>query len=475
MLFNDTIFQNILNGYHGANCGGLSEKDKETLVIEAAKKANAHDFIEQLPEGYDTRVGERADQLSGGEKQRIAIARAIVSNPKILLLDEATSALDSESEKTVQEAIDSAAKGRTTVEISHSLATVGGADRIIVMDDGRAVEEGSHDGLIRIDGLYARLVRAQRSLIRDGDVKEGQADVGDAPPRPSSLQPQSTSTKRELQPSIVAKGVTRRHGIFWGIKRLVSAYPRMALPMILGLTASIGIAATFPLTAFLYSKLITVFQLQGHPSFQEKGNFWALMFFVMACCEIFIYPTVFYLLSAAGVIAGRGYRPQALQALLKQDSEFFQVDGHSSGALMTLLFADADRVEILLESSTPISTYNAINVVACGVLALAIYWKLGLVCTFACLPLVVLNGMIRMRMDNRARDRCESFFLESARFVSEAIGSVRTVASLRLEKEVIRKYNSKLDAAVSRSTKGALAYFIVYALTDSLDLLRESC
>lgn len=128
MLFNDTIIENVLNGLQGGYADHLSGDQKKKLVIDACVQANAHDFIMQLPKGYDTNVGERAGLLSGGQKQRIAIARSIISNPKILLLDEATASLDHESEQVVQSALDNASRGRTTLVISHKLSTIQGAD-----------------------------------------------------------------------------------------------------------------------------------------------------------------------------------------------------------------------------------------------------------------------------------------------------------------------------------------------------------
>lgn len=152
VLFNTTIGENIRYGH-----------DDVTLddIMQAAKNANAHDFISQLPNAYDTHVGEIGAQLSGGQKQRIAIARALVRNPKILLLDEATSALDNRSERIVQQALDKAKEGRTTIVIAHRLSTIRTADVIFALSHGHVVELGTHDQLMERKGLYHELVTAQ--------------------------------------------------------------------------------------------------------------------------------------------------------------------------------------------------------------------------------------------------------------------------------------------------------------------------
>ncbi len=148
LLFNDTIFNNIAFGVQNAT---MEE------VIEAAKIANAHDFIMEKEEGYMTSIGDRGTKLSGGQRQRISIARAILKNPPILILDEATSALDTESEKLVQQALDRLTTSRTTIAIAHRLSTIKNADEICVLHEGRIVERGRHDELIKIDGYYKKL------------------------------------------------------------------------------------------------------------------------------------------------------------------------------------------------------------------------------------------------------------------------------------------------------------------------------
>ncbi len=152
VLFNGSVYENILYGKLDA----ASEQ-----VIAAAKAANAHNFIMDMPGGYDTQIGERGSKLSGGQRQRISIARAILKNPRILILDEATSALDTESEKLVQEAVDKLMVGRTSFVIAHRLSTVKRADMIVVMERGKIVEQGTHDQLLELGGLYSKLYQVQ--------------------------------------------------------------------------------------------------------------------------------------------------------------------------------------------------------------------------------------------------------------------------------------------------------------------------
>ena len=133
----------------------------EEEIRAAATGANLHDTIERFPDGYDTVVGERGYRLSGGEKQRIAIARVLLKNPPVVILDEATSALDSVSERVVQSALDAASAGRTTIAIAHRLSTIVDSDEILVVDAGRIVERGTHPELLRLNGLYARLAAEQ--------------------------------------------------------------------------------------------------------------------------------------------------------------------------------------------------------------------------------------------------------------------------------------------------------------------------
>ncbi len=152
VLFNDTVLNNIAFGQPGVT---------RAAVEEAARVAGAAAFIEQLPQGYDTNIGDRGSKLSGGQRQRIAIARAVLKNPPILILDEATSSLDAESEHLVQEALSRLMDGRTTLVIAHRLSTVRRADEIYVVQDGRIVEHGSHEKLVANDGLYSHLCSLQ--------------------------------------------------------------------------------------------------------------------------------------------------------------------------------------------------------------------------------------------------------------------------------------------------------------------------
>ncbi|HEY9647114.1 MAG TPA: ATP-binding cassette domain-containing protein, partial [Chroococcidiopsis sp.] len=154
-LFHGTVWENITYG---------SPDVTRAEVIAAAKIAEAHDFIEQLPNGYDTIVGERGQKLSGGQRQRLAIARAVLKDPPILILDEATSAVDNETEAAIQRSLEKITQNRTTIAIAHRLSTIRNADQIYVMEQGKLVEQGRHEALLERNGIYASLWRVQMGL-----------------------------------------------------------------------------------------------------------------------------------------------------------------------------------------------------------------------------------------------------------------------------------------------------------------------
>ena len=168
-LFEGTVRENIAYGWPGPedDPAGWHEPPAED-IIEAARLAEAHEFILALPNGYDTIVGERGQKLSGGQRQRIAMARAVLKDAPILVLDEATASVDNETEAAIQRSLQTICRGRTTVVIAHRLSTVRHATRIHVLDQGRVVESGTHEELLGLNGIYAGLWRVQTGMVVDG-------------------------------------------------------------------------------------------------------------------------------------------------------------------------------------------------------------------------------------------------------------------------------------------------------------------
>lgn len=238
------MFENISNGLAGTAWEHEALEDRLLRVKDAARTAFAHDFIENLPQQYDTRIGERGGLLSGGQKQRIAIARSIISQPKVLLLDEATSALDPHAEAVVQKALDKASKDRTTIVIAHKLKTIQAADNIVVMKQGRIIEQGKHVELIARGGAYSSLVRAQDLSLNDdtSDAESSHEDTREFVLEKSvSLGRHDTSTKENL--SLLSKredyGLASATGILTTAAKLVRATPDLRWWYILALLTSI--------------------------------------------------------------------------------------------------------------------------------------------------------------------------------------------------------------------------------------------
>ncbi|KAH7124162.1 multidrug resistance protein 14 [Dendryphion nanum] len=473
MLFNDTIYHNVLNGLRGPSFDNISDAQKRELVIAACKQSNAHDFIQQLPKGYDTPAGERAGMLSGGQKQRIAIARSIISNPKVLLLDEATSALDSESERAVSAALEIASQGRTTVMIAHKLATVVNADNIVVLNKGTIVEQGTHLELLALNGHYCRLLQAQGSSDNEKGKQKAVEDEETSQKLSRNLTRQSTKGAldplSEMTSPLESAQIARAYGIFHCIYLVYAQHPSLIFPSIISFAAAVMAGASFPLQAFMFSRLVSIFQAQGS-ELTSRGNFWALMFFVLGIEQLISYMILFYLLGNVSAKISQYYRRNYFRAMLAQDVGFFQAGGNTSGGLTALLSADGENMTMLFAMSSGIIVVFTTCLIACCILSLAVYWKLGLVGVFGCLPVLLGAGFLRMRIDLTAQDRCAAAFLESARYSTEAVAAIRTISSLTMEGKVESMYHDKLNSASAATIKKTLVSMILYALSDALSL-----
>lgn len=474
VLFSTTIYESIAHGLANTEYANASDEKKMELIENAARTANAHDFISELPDKYQTKVGERGNLLSGGQKQRIAIARAVVSDPKILLLDEATAALDTKSESLVQDALDRASQGRTTIVIAHRLSTIKKADNIVVMAKGQIVEQGTHEELIRADGVYASLVQAQELTSKNNpstrmsagnDDTEKEEKVGMEEDK-LALVRTATSAPSEFHSKKNEKD--QEYGTWELIKFSWAMNAGEHTTMTIGLVFSFLAGSNPAIQAIFLGNSINSLLSPGTSLGAHGIGFWCWMFFMLgAVVGLFFYAQGMTLSKGSARLIGN-VRKRAFGAMLRQDMEFFDGDTVTSGALANFLSSEANRLAGLSGSTLGTIVSSASSIFVAIIVGCAFGWKLALVCS-STIPLMLACGYFRfyalIRMEKRTKETSDA-----ASFACEAASSIRTVASLSLEKHLLSEYHVKLGHQAKGNLKFTHVSAVLFATSQGLSM-----
>ncbi|KAL2180292.1 P-loop containing nucleoside triphosphate hydrolase protein [Thermothelomyces heterothallicus CBS 202.75] len=465
-LFNNTIFYNVAVGLIGTQWENEPEEVKRRLVREACAESFADEFIDRLPDGYDTQVGDSGAKLSGGQRQRIAIARSIVKKPKILILDEATSAIDVRGERIVQAALERASKGRTTITIAHRLSTIKNADRICVLQNGRVVEEGTHDSLLENErGVYYGLVHAQKLSLGDdtgGELLHDE-DVGAALAREKSAA-KSVAEGAEEE----AKWAER--GLFSGFGKLLYEQ-RSRFPFyVLALIGAMGAAAAVPVQAYLFAQVVGVFQRTSLQSLMDGATFWSKMWAVLAGgVGASYFLTSLVSTNLEGYIAAV-YRQEYFESILFQPTAYFDKDDNATGQLTARLSSDPQALKELLGINLMMVLIGIFSLAGALAISFAYGWKLALVALCVTVPIGIVSGYFRVRYELQFNKMNDEVFQESSKFGAESIGAFRTVSALVMEDSICDRYQKLLSGHVVAAFKKARFTTIVFAFADSASL-----
>ncbi|KAI0146805.1 P-loop containing nucleoside triphosphate hydrolase protein [Pestalotiopsis sp. NC0098] len=469
-LFNDTIYKNVAYGLIGSAFQNESEERKKELVIEACKEAFADEFIDRLPDGYNTMVGDSGTKLSGGQRQRISIARAVIKKPKILILDEATSAIDVRGERIVQAALDKVSQGRTTVTIAHRLSTIKKADAIVVLQKGRVVERGTHESLLEDEkGVYYGLVHAQQLSLgepteaSDSETPE-EEDLG-------AILSREKSAAVSEHSDVVKKTKYKQRGLVRSFGRLLYEQRNRFLSYGLTIFFSMCTATSAPLQAYLFAQIVVIFQYDPQSAhFRDESHFWSLMWFVLAICIGFSYFVVGFVSTHLAHYISATYRKQYFEDLLYQKTAFFDDEDNSTGTLTARVGGDPKQLEEMLGMNMALVYNSVFTIFGALAIAFAFGWKLALVALCVTMPLGLAAGYFRFRYELEFEKMYGAVFAESSKFAAEAIGAFRTVSSMTLEDTITDRYDHLLNGHVGKAFRKARWTTLVFALSDSISL-----
>ncbi|XP_042282785.1 bile salt export pump isoform X2 [Thunnus maccoyii] len=484
VLFSTTIAENIRYGRPG-----VTMED----IIQATKEANAYNFIMDLPQKFDTLVGESGGQMSGGQKQRIAIARALIRNPRILLLDMATSALDNESEAVVQEALDKVRMGRTTISIAHRLSTIRNADVIIGFEHGQAVEKGTHSELLERQGVYFTLVTLQNqgtsntangadseAVEEDFDLRVRSFSRGSCKSsKRSSVRLRSQSTlsndfvpdaisgslkvhlDEDITPENICEDDADGHAEPAPVVRILK-YNQPEWPyMLLGSLGAAINGSVNPIYAVLFSQILGTFGIRDVNEQREQIDGICILFCIVAVISFFSQFLQGYAFAMSGELLTRRLRKVGFQAMLKQEIGWFDDPRNSPGALTTRLASDASMVQGATGSQIGMIVNSLTSIGASFIIAFYFSWKLTLV-IMCFLPLIGLSGVLQAKMLSGFANEDKNAMEEAGQVSSEALGNIRTIAGLAKESSFVESYEQKLERPYKSAKKKAHVYGLCF-------------
>ncbi|XP_060888922.1 bile salt export pump-like [Labrus mixtus] len=501
VLFATTIAENIRYGRPGVSMGD---------IIAATKEANAYNFIMDLPQKFDTLVGEGGGQMSGGQKQRIAIARALVRNPRILLLDMATSALDNESEAIVQEALDKVRLGRTTISIAHRLSTIKNADVLVGFEHGRAVEKGNHNELLERKGVYFTLVTLQsqgdkalndkaRQMANKEEESEKLSLSRAGSYRASlraSIRQRSRSQLSNLIPEssvgIVGELGPRAYSVSQADKSK-NAFPEEEEELVepapvarilkyntpewpYMLFGSLGAAingGVNPVYSLLFSQILATFSVTD-PAVQRREIDGICLFFVMVgVVSFFTQMLQGYAFSKSGELLTRRLRRLGFHAMLGQEIGWFDDHKNSPGALTTRLATDASQVQGATGSQIGMIVNSLTNIGVAVIMSFYFSWKLTML-ILCFLPFIALSGGFQAKMlTGFAKE--DKIAMEAAGQISgEALNNIRTIAGLGKERNFVDLYEAQLEGPYRAALKKANVYGACYGFSQCVIFLTNS-
>nr|ADZ48235.1 multidrug/pheromone exporter protein [Hevea brasiliensis] len=472
-LFATSIKENILFGKEDAT---MEE------VVEAAKASNAHNFICQLPQGYDTQVGERGVQMSGGQKQRIAIARAIIKAPRILLLDEATSALDSESERIVQQALDKAAIGRTTIIIAHRLSTIRNVDVITVVQNGQVMETGSHDELMEIeDGLYTTLIRLQQTEKEKSNEDDqyhipsssliSKMDMNNTSSRRLSMVSR-TSSANSIAPSrasVNAENIQLEEQKFPvpSFRRLLALNLPEWKQASFGCLGAILFGGVQPLYAFAMGSMISVYFYTDHDEIKKRIRIYSLCFLGLSIFTFIVNIVQHYNFAYMGEYLTKRIREKMLSKMLTFEVGWFDQDENSSGAICSRLAKDANVVRSLVGDRMALVVQTVSAVVIACTMGLFIAWRLAIV-MIAVQPLIIVCFYTRRVLLKSMSHKAIKAQDESSKLAAEAVSNLRTITAFSSQDRILRMLEKAQEGPLRESIRQSLFAGIGLGTSQSL-------